>query len=112
MLNAIMLSTLQTLVAAVEPLSLPAHDWVRPPQAEAVARNRPLAEMVRRVDRQSGGVLLVRHAGGETDSRRAEVLRDTLVALGLPSARIRLVPAAAPRDELIIEISENGETGP
>lgn len=112
MFNAIMLSTFQTLAATVGSLSLPAHDWALPLPAEAVARNRPLAEMVQRVDRQAGGVLRVRHAGGDTDSRRAEVLRDALVALGLPSARIRLVPAAAPKDELIIDIAENGETGP
>ncbi len=57
-------------------------------------------------------VLRIRHAGGAAGSGFALQLRDALVALGLPSARTRLVPAAADADLLILEISANGEAQP
>ena len=61
----------------------------------------------------SGSVLVfVEHAGGEPDSRFAEQLRDALVALGVPAARIRLEPAAADADRLILEFSSNGDKVP
>jgi len=66
----------------------------------------------RREQAVDAGVLRIRHAGGEPDSRFAEQLRDALVALGVPAARIHLVPAAADADRLILEYSANGETGP
>ena len=66
----------------------------------------------RREQAVDAGMLHIRHAGGELDSRFAEQLRDALVALGVPAARIRLLPAAADADRLILEFSANGETGP
>ncbi len=66
----------------------------------------------RREQAADARVLRIRHAGGETDSRFAEQLRDALVALGVPAARIHLVPAAADSEQLILEFSANGETAP
>ena len=110
--SAMMLFVLGMLPAAAETLSLAAADWAPPRRAEALAAYPPLGDFLRALDRRDADVLRIRHAGGELDSRFAEQLRDALVALGVPAARIRLVPAAADADRLILEFSANGETGP
>jgi hypothetical protein len=110
--HAMMLFVLGLLPGTAESLSFAAAAWAPPRRAEALVAHRPLGEFVRTLDRRDAGVLRIRHAGGEPDSRFAEQLRDALVALGVPAARIRLVPAAADADRLILEFSANGETGP
>lgn len=110
--SAMMLFVLGMLPATAEALSLAAADWAAPRRAEALAVYPPLGDFVRAFDRRDAQVLRIRHAGGEQGSRFAEQLRDALVALGVPAARIRLVPAAADADRLILEFSANGETGP
>ena len=112
MAPAMILFVLGLLPGAAESLSLAAADWAPPRRAETLATYRPLGEFVRAFDQRDTGVLRIRHAGGEPDSRFAEQLRDALVALGVPAARIRLVPAAADAERLILEFSANGETGP
>lgn len=112
MTQAMMLFVLGLLPGAAESLSLAAADWPSPRRAEALAAHRPLADFVRALDRLDAGVLRIRHAGGEPDSRFAEQLRDALVALGVPAARIRLEPAAADADRLILEFSSNGDKVP
>ena len=112
MAHAMMLFVLGLLPGTAESLSLAAADWPPPRRAETLAKHRPLGDLVRAFDRRDTGVLRIRHAGGELDSRFAEQLRDALVALGVPTARIHLLPAAADADRLILEFSANGETGP
>ena len=112
MAPAMMLFVLGLLPGTAESLSLVAADWSPPRRAETLAAYRPLGDFVRMFDRRDTGVLRIRHAGGELDSRFVEQLRDALVALGIPAARIRLSPAAADADQLILEITANGDTGP
>ena len=112
MAHAMMLFVLGLLPGTVESLALAAADWPPPRRAETLVKHRPLGDVVRAFDRRDTGVLRIRHAGGELDSRFAEQLRDALVALGVPAARIHLLPAAADADRLILEFSANGETGP
>lgn len=107
-----MLFVLGLLPGTAESLSLAAAEWAPPRRAEALAARKPLGDFLRVLDRGDAGVLRIRHAGGELDSRFAEQLRDALVALGVPTARIHLVPAAADADRLILEFSANGETVP
>jgi len=108
---ATMLFVLGLLPGTAETLSLAAAEWTLPRRAEALAAHRPLGDFLRTLDRQNASVLRIRHAGGEPDSRFAEQLRDALVALGLPAARIRLEPAAAAAARGVLEFSVNGEAG-
>jgi hypothetical protein len=112
MAHAMMLFVLGLLPGTAESLSLAAADWPPPRRVEVLAAHRPLAGFVRTLDRQDSGVLRIRHAGGDAGSRFAEQMRDALVALGVPAARIRLVPAAAEDDRLVLEFSVNGEAAP
>ena len=109
MMNLAMLFVLGSLSGAVETLALPVRDWSMPVRAESLVQDRPLADFLHAFDRHPGKLLLIRHAGGDTETVRAEALREALVALGLPSTRIRLIPAAAPAGQLILEISAKGE---
>jgi hypothetical protein len=109
MMNLATLVVLGWISGAVETFSLPVGKWVTPVRAETLVQNRPLAHFLHDFDSRPGNRLLIRHAGGETETVRAEALRDALVAFGLPSILIELVPAAAPSGELILEISDNRE---
>lgn len=112
MTHALLLFVLGLLPGAAESLTLATADWDVPRRAEALTAHRPMGEFLRVFERSEAGALYIRHAGGEAGSRFAEQLRDALVALGVPAARIRLVPAAAEADRLILEFSANGETVP
>jgi len=112
MTYAMMLLVLGLLPGSAESLSFLAAEWEPPRRAEALVAHQPLSDFMHVFEQRDAGVLHIRHAGGETDSRFAEQLRDALVALGVPSARIRLVPAAADADHLILELSSKGETVP
>jgi len=50
---------------------------------------------------------VIRHAGGEAGERLADSLRQVLVSLGVPSARLRFEPAAAASGQLILELMIN-----
>jgi hypothetical protein len=109
---AMILLVLGILPGAAEALSLTTTDWPAPRHAEALAAYPPLGNFLQALDQQPAAVLHIRHAGGEAGSRFAEQLREALVALGVPAARIQLVPAAANANQLILEFSTNGEAGP
>lgn len=89
--------------AAAGTLALPAAEF-DPPSTSRLLANVPLRAFVTGVGETDGRVLRIRHGGGEIPARRAERVRDALVALGLPSARLELMPAAAGTDEIILEI--------
>lgn len=96
------------LPGAAESLSLTTADWQPPRHAEALVGVAPLGSFLRAYDRQDSDELRIRHAGGAAGRQFAEQLRAALVALGIPAARIRLVPAAAGADQLILEYSAHG----
>ena len=89
--------------AAADTLSLPASE-LDPPATERLVAYAPLRALVAGVGETDDRILRIRHGGGEIPARRAEGVRDALVALGLPSARVELMPAAAGTDEIILEI--------
>ena len=105
-----LLFMLGMLTGAAGTLTLTTAD--APPRTETLAANTALAALLQELDSRPRAVLQIRHAGGEAGSNFAQQLRAVLVALGLPSARTRLVPAAADADHLILEISANGESQP
>lgn len=97
------------LPATAATLSL---DVSRPVPGYAGSEPAPLAGFLRELDMRPGQSLIIRHAGGEQGSNQAASLRDWLVARGVPSSRIRLEPAAAAADQLILEILKTEEVRP
>lgn len=94
---------------AAATLTLRAAD-VEPVRAERLVAHATLRGFLLAFEERGRAVLRIRHAGGEAQTRRAKALRDALVALGIPSARLVLEPAAAGVDELVLEIVATGDT--
>lgn len=108
MTSTFLFFVLGVLPGAIEPLTLTSSDWAASQPAQALAAHRPVAERIGALARHPESVLVIRHAGGDAGGRLAQNFRDALVALGLPSSRMRLEPAAAEPGRLILEIDNNG----
>ncbi|HCU54310.1 MAG TPA: hypothetical protein DIC36_08565 [Gammaproteobacteria bacterium] len=106
MLNVIMLIAAGGLIAA-QPLTITSREWPAPHRTEALTASPPVVNLVTALVSQEQAVLVVRHAGGEAGERLADSLRQALVSLGVPSARLRFEPAAAASGQLILELMTN-----
>jgi len=104
--NVIMLIAAGGLMAA-EPLTLTAREWPAPHRTEALAMNSHMVNMIATLVSQEQTMLIIRHAGGDAGERMADDLRQALVSLGVPSARLRFEPAAAASGQLILELMIN-----
>jgi hypothetical protein len=91
-----------------EPLSIPAEQWAHPRSGEAIMQWPGLHRLIESFDRQPQANLVIHHAGGDEGVLWAEELRSWLVALGIPSARIRLEPDFGVHDRITIEVSHDG----
>lgn len=89
------LMLLPLAVAASGEYTLSADDWARPRDGAALVKMAPLAEAVRELARRPGSDLVIGYPGGEDGTVWAQELRGWLVALGVPSRRIELLPASA-----------------
>lgn len=95
------------------PLAVPARqavvitsvEWARPRSGQSLARLPALADAVRRLLDTRAGQLTVRYPGGEEGLIWGEELRDWLVALGIDSSQIDLVPGTARPDTLELELT-------
>jgi hypothetical protein len=97
---------LSSLVAsAAASVVFQAGDWPEPRTAATLSAQGPLRALVGEFEASAKQVIVIRHAGGEAGSSFAEALRAALVALGVPSARIRLEPEAGDPDRLFISLS-------
>lgn len=94
------------LAASAAGLTLTPQDWAR--LRESAVPAPVLGELLAALERSRDGVVLVRHPSGDQGARWAESLRDFLVARGLPSARIALVPAPFDAEQLELEVRAAG----
>ncbi len=85
-------------------VEITAEQWARPRSAAAIARLPELPGFIAAFDREPGGRVIVRYAGGDEGSLWAEELRSWLVALGIPSAHIELRPDLPQADKLLLEL--------
>lgn len=89
---------------SAETLSLSAEEWSRPRSGEQLARHEGLSRLVRALEAGTSQTRLrIRFGVREEDLLWAEELRDWLVALGLPSARIVLERDASVQGELVVQ---------
>jgi len=77
-----------------------AEEWSRPRRGADLVALPALADTVNDFLRRPDQLIQIRYPGGEEGVLWAEELRGWLVALGLESANLRLVPGAA-RDDVI-----------
>ena len=60
----------------------------------------PVRDAVGELLANPGSVLQIRYPGGESGSLWAEELRDWLVALGIPQARLKVEPGSADEESI------------
>ena len=94
------------LAASAASLTVTPQDWAQ--LRESTVPAPALGELLAALERNHDGVVLVRHPSGDQGARWAESLRDFLVARGLPSARIALVPAPFDAETLELEVRAAG----
>lgn len=96
------------LAAAVEVVTLDAGAWTVTSPADTLTAHEPVRRLVRALETDGAAILVIRHASGAADVSSAAALRAALVALGIPSARLRLEPVAAAPRSLILELAGTG----
>ncbi len=81
-------------LAVPPPAVLDADFWATPRQGEAVVARQGLAAVVRALAQEPSARLVVRHAEGEWGELWGQEMAAWLVALGVASSRIEVVPSA------------------
>ena len=93
---------------AAEPRVLQRSDGV-PETAEAAAQRPALMETVQAYLAKETAVLHIAHPGGASGSAWAHEVRNWLVALGVPGARIQIDPGMAERAHLRLAVHQRGD---
>lgn len=86
-----------------------ADQWQRPRHGERLVQFRELANGVRYWIAHPGYTILIRYPGGEVGQLWSQELKDWLVALGIPSERIRMAAGLKYGDRLHMYIKKNEE---
>ncbi len=108
--SAVLFLLLPPVVQAASPtVSISAIEWARPRHGEVITRLGGLAELVRGVLESPERRIFVHYPGGEEGMLWAEELGSWLVALGIDSTRIELLPGTRHPDA--IELSLGGSSG-
>ena len=100
-----LLLLLPLAVPAAESVVITSVEWARPRSGESLARMPGLAKAATSLVGTRNSRLLIRYPGGEEGVLWAEELRSWLVALGIASSRIELVPGAGRADAIVLELS-------
>ena len=104
----VLLVSLAPAVEAVSaPVTISAIEWARPRHGEAITRLPGLAGVVRDLLDSPEKRLLIHYPGGEEGMLWAEELRSWLVALGIDSSRIEMLPGTASPDAIELNIGES-----
>lgn len=106
--HAVLAALLLTATAAQAgegPWVLDAGFWAAPRSGESLRSEPVVREAVDALMRDGqGSRLLIRYPGGETGQLWAQELRAWLIALGVPSARLRTEPGGVPDDQLRLAV--------
>lgn len=89
---------------AVRGAWLDAATWSRPRDGDALRHVPALVEVLEAFGRAPGGRIVIRYPGGEEGVLWVRELRSWLVALGVPSDRIDLLPGSARDDALELTV--------
>jgi len=91
-------------IVIADPVTITAEQWARPRSGAFVAQELSLAPLIEALDLQPDGALIVQHARSDDGSIWAEELRAWLVALGVPSAQVVLVPRSGFEGRVTIDV--------
>lgn len=86
------------------PATLSAGEWARPRSGEALVAWPALSAVVQEYLASADGTLRIRYPGGDEGSLWAREVRAWLVALGIASDRIELMPGSADADRIELDV--------
>lgn len=84
---------------------LSAEEWSRPRSGETLRELPALRAAVGNFMRQPGANIVIRYPGGEEGVIWVQELRSWLIALGIPSGRITVLPGSGRLDALDIRVA-------
>lgn len=84
-----------------------AAEWSQPRNGEALLSHPGISAAVQELLRSEDSSLELHYAGGDEGLLWASELRGWLIALGLESARIELVPGGGRKDRLRLQVTEH-----
>lgn len=108
-----LLLTASLCIAQPRQFTLSADDWARPRDGNTITGFQALRDLV--VVWSAGGgedLIEVRYPGGDEGNLWARELGDWLVALGVPSSHIQLMPGSARADQISLLIVESRQLRP
>ena len=95
--------------AQAQVLLLEGHEWAVPKQATTIIAMPVINKTMQTMLQHPNSMLQIRFPGGDEGTLWANELRSWLVALGLASERIELIPGSASRTALELEVLLNSE---
>lgn len=104
--TALILALLWAAPAAAEMrhFTIDAELWSAPRSGAALVQMEPLREAVTELMRRPGSRIVVRYPGGEAGQLWVQELRAWLVALGVSSSRIELIPGGTGDDVVQLQV--------
>ena len=93
--------------AFAQPWAVSAAEWAQPRNGDALVRHSGLSPAVQRLLVTPGSSLELHYAGGDDGLLWASELRGWLIALGVESPRIELVPGGGRKDRIILQVVEH-----
>jgi len=106
-LSVLVLSLLWAAGAHAEQWYISAAEWAQPRNGEALVRHGGLAAAVDHLLSKPGSSMELHYAGGDDGLLWASELRGWLIALGVESRRIELVPGSGKTDRIQLQVVEH-----
>lgn len=103
-LLSLLLVIASAAVASDQRFVLSREQWNVPRSVDTVLQMTPLREAMQRLNEQPAASLRLRYPGGDEGTLWASEVRSWLIALGLGSERIEVLPGSRERGTLEIEI--------
>ncbi len=89
--------------------TISAEEWARPRSGESLLQMESLVVAVQALIQEPMSQLSIRYPGGEEGALWASELKDWLVSLGVPSARIEIRPGQSSYENITLMLSKNKE---
>ncbi len=111
-LPLLLIALLPAWQALGAPVTISASEWARPRHGEVITRLPGLSELMQGLLASPRNRLYIHYPGGEEGVLWAEELRSWLVALGIDSSRIEMLPGTADPEMIELTLGESPDWQP
>ncbi len=103
-ISLLLVLILSTPVVFAESTTITAEQWARPRSGEMIVRTNALAKLVNIFNKDSNHYFTLHYHTGDEGMLWAEELKAWMIALGIPSAKIVLLPGLEDGSRVEIEL--------